>query len=120
MRVLHFSDIHLREPYATVPLKDWFSKRAFGGVNLLLGRWRHYIDAHEKVAALDDFRREQEIDLVICTGDYTALGTSRELEAARQAVTPLMAAPLGFCTCTSKLFPVALRMRVTAGTCELS
>jgi 3',5'-cyclic AMP phosphodiesterase CpdA len=96
MRILHFSDIHLRESHRLVPFRDWVGKRAIGGVNLALGRWRHFTDALAKVAALDEFRREQEIDFVICTGDYTALGTKGELAMARAAVEPLMKAPLGY------------------------
>jgi 3',5'-cyclic AMP phosphodiesterase CpdA len=96
MRVLHFSDIHLPEPYRSVPLWDWFGKRAFGGVNLLFGRWRHFADAPVKLAELDRFRQEEDVDLVVFTGDYTALGTTRELHAARQAVEPFMQRRLGY------------------------
>jgi 3',5'-cyclic AMP phosphodiesterase CpdA len=96
MRVLHFSDIHLLQGPGKVPLLDWFGKSAFGGLNLLLGRGRRFADAAAKVAALDRFRREQDIDLVIFTGDYTALGTVFELKAARQAVMPLTTAPSGY------------------------
>ena len=96
MRVLHFSDVHLREPAGAVPFRDWLGKRLIGGANLLLGRRHHFDDAPAKVAALDTFRREEGIDLVICTGDYTALGTLGELELARKAVAPLMEAPLGY------------------------
>jgi 3',5'-cyclic AMP phosphodiesterase CpdA len=96
MRVLHFSDVHLREPAFSVPVRDWLGKRLIGGANLLLGRRHHFDDAPAKVAALDAFRRQEAIDLVICTGDYTALGTRGELELARAAVQPLMTAPLGY------------------------
>ena len=96
MRVLHFSDVHLREPTLAVPVRDWLGKRLIGGANLLLGRRHHFDDAPAKVQALDVFRREQDIDLVICTGDYTALGTKGELKLARAAVQPLMDAPLGY------------------------
>lgn len=96
MRILHFSDVHLREPARAVPLRDWLGKRLLGGLNLLLGRGRHFAQAGPKVEALDRFRREQGIDLVLCTGDYSALGTRGELALAREAVAPLMEAPLGY------------------------
>jgi len=96
MRVLHFSDIHLRESAWSVPLGAWLGKRAIGGLNLLLGRRHHFDGAEAKVGALDVFRREQGVDLVICTGDYTALGTWGDLEIAREAVEPLLDAPLGY------------------------
>lgn len=96
MRVLHFSDVHLREPAGAVPLRDWLGKRLIGGANLLLGRRHAFDDAPAKVRALDTFRREQDVDLVICTGDYTALGTRGEIQLAREAVEPLTRAPLGY------------------------
>jgi 3',5'-cyclic AMP phosphodiesterase CpdA len=52
----------------------------------------------EKLAALARFREEHGIDLVLCTGDYTVLGTDPELAAARAAIEPLTKAPLGFVT----------------------
>ena len=96
MRILHFSDPHLREPWYHISPKEWLGKRFFGGINLLLGRGRVFADAHRKVAALEPFCREPGVDLVICTGDYTALGTRRELRLAREAVAPLMKARLGY------------------------
>jgi 3',5'-cyclic AMP phosphodiesterase CpdA len=47
---------------------------------------------------LDEFRQATDVDLVICTGDYTVLGTDVELAAARDAIDPLTRAPLGFVT----------------------
>jgi 3',5'-cyclic AMP phosphodiesterase CpdA len=96
MRILHFSDIHLPPRLLGVPFKDWLSKRIFGGANLIFGRAGRFADGPEKMVALDDFRREIAADLVICTGDYTALGTRAELRRAREAVQPLMQAPGGY------------------------
>lgn len=72
------------------------SKRLIGGVNLLFGRSRRFAAAGPKLVALGDFARAQGIELVLCSGDYTALGTSREFALAREAVTPLMGAPFGY------------------------
>jgi len=96
MRVLHFSDIHIGIHLRSMPLRKWFGKRAVGGLNLLAGRQRRFSDAVSKLEALARFRRDNGIDLVVFTGDYTALGLDRELEAAREAVQPLMDAPSGF------------------------
>ncbi len=96
MRILHFSDIHIGIGLHSVPLSRWLSKRAVGGLNLLLGRNRHFLDARRKVAALARFMKEERIELVVFTGDYTALGFEREFRDARSAVEPLMNAPLGF------------------------
>jgi 3',5'-cyclic AMP phosphodiesterase CpdA len=96
MRILHFSDVHLPARLLSIPFKDWMGKRMIGGANLFLGRARKFADGQKKLVALDRFRRELEVDLVICTGDYTSLGTRAELRDARKAVEPLMQAPLGY------------------------
>jgi len=81
-----------------IPVHKWFSKRGIGALNLLRGRGKQFQEAKFKLAALDDFRHQQEVDLVICTGDYTALGLEQELVTARMAVSPLMQAPSGYIT----------------------
>ena len=98
MRILHFSDPHLTISLGAVPLTKWFGKRAIGGANLFLRRRRLFADASEKLSALARFKNEQQVDLVICTGDYTALGLKQEYEEARRAVQPLMDAPMGYIT----------------------
>lgn len=95
MRVLHFSDVHVGIPLSKVPFSKWFGKRAIGGLNLLLGRSRYFLEAREKIAALDEFRRREKIDLVVSTGDFTSMGLEREYRDARAAVEPLFDAPLG-------------------------
>ncbi len=96
MRILHFSDPHVAISLRKVPLRKWFGKRALGGANLLVRRRRSFADASDKLAALARFKNEQQVDLMICTGDYTALGLNREYAEARHAVQPLMDAPLGY------------------------
>lgn len=99
MRVLHLSDVHVDVPFAAMPASGWASpKRWLGGANLAFRRKRRFRDARKKLCELDEFRREMNVDLVICTGDYTALGTEPELVAARDAIGPLTRAPLGFVT----------------------
>jgi 3',5'-cyclic AMP phosphodiesterase CpdA len=41
---------------------------------------------------------DEGVDLCVCTGDYTALGTDPELSLAREAIEPLTKAPRGFVT----------------------
>lgn len=96
MRILHYSDPHIPTLLRRVPLAKWPSKRAIGGANLFLGRSRLFSDAPEKLAALARFKKENQIDLVICTGDYTALGLDHEYQEAVLAVKPLMDAPQGY------------------------
>ena len=98
IRVLHLSDVHVDVPLGQLPLGSWLSKRLLGGANLALRRGRHFKQVREKLQALDTFRRASEVDLVICTGDYTVLGTDVELAAARDVIQPLTGAPLGFVT----------------------
>jgi 3',5'-cyclic AMP phosphodiesterase CpdA len=96
MRILHFSDIHIGTRLRAVPKKKWLGKRAVGAANLLAGRYRRFLDNGPKLEALAEFRRDQDIDLVFFTGDYTALGLEAEFVAARRAVQPLMDAPMGY------------------------
>src|SRR5205085_4273892 len=69
-----------------------------GVANLVLRRQRLFRHAREKLQALARFAEQHAVDLAICTGDYTALGTAIELEAARAAIEPLTRRPLGFVT----------------------
>ena len=99
MRVLHLSDVHVDVPLAAMPPGAWLSpKRLLGAANLTLRRRSHFSEARDKLRLLERFRQEAEVDLVICTGDYTALGTEPELHAARAAIDPLTHAPQGFVT----------------------
>ncbi|MBX3271990.1 MAG: metallophosphoesterase [Sandaracinaceae bacterium] len=99
MRVLHVSDVHVDVPFADMPVTGWASpKRLLGGANLALRRKRRFRDAVEKLRLLGDLCDEQRVDLVICTGDYTALGTEPELRAARAAIEPLTRCRFGLVT----------------------
>lgn len=98
LRVLHVSDVHVDVPLWRMPLAELLGKRLIGGANLLLRRHRHFAVAREKLAQLARFADEQRVDVVICTGDYTALGTWPELVAARAAIAPLVAGRRGFVT----------------------
>ena len=88
MRLLHFTDIHVSASFGEVPIHRWVGKRGLAGLNLLLGRGKRFASAKEKLRKLAEFAREQQIDAVLFTGDYTALGLEREFRAAREAVEP--------------------------------
>ncbi len=90
MRILHFSDIHLGLGLRRVPLSDWAGKRLAGGANLLRGRGRRFSHAAEKTRAMVRLKDELGADLVLCTGDLTALATEAELQAAREIFEPLL------------------------------
>jgi 3',5'-cyclic AMP phosphodiesterase CpdA len=95
VRILHVSDVHVEEGFDDVPVGALFNKRLVGLANLWLRRRRQYGDARAKIAALAEAAAEWKVDLVIATGDFTALGTAKELAAAERALRPLLSRPLG-------------------------
>jgi 3',5'-cyclic AMP phosphodiesterase CpdA len=98
-RVLHFSDVHVDVPLAAMPFSELLvPKRMLGAANLVLRRKAWFRDSRDKLAALARFAEHEAIDLTICTGDYTALGTAPELSAARAAIDPLTSRPEGYVT----------------------
>lgn len=74
------------------------SKHIVGAVNLLIRRRRHFLKNAVKLKALAELAQRESVELVICTGDYTALGGLMEMKIARRLVEPLTHAPLGFVT----------------------
>lgn len=96
MRVLHISDVHIDVPLAEVPWRDWFGKRLLAGIGFALRRRARFRAVPEKLRALAEFAAEQEVDLVLCTGDHTAFGTEPELARARRDLGALMERPAGF------------------------
>ena len=98
MRILHCSDPHFDLSLRTIPLRKWFGKRAIGALNLLGGRGRYFDDADEKIEDLVRFKEAHQVDLVLCTGDYTALGLQAELESAAELIAPLAQPPERFIT----------------------
>lgn len=99
MRVLHFSDVHVDVPLPSMPLGELLvPKRVLGAANLELRRRAWFRDARVKLAALARFAADESVDLAICSGDYTALGTAPELQAAREAIAALTTRPAGYVT----------------------
>ena len=97
-KVLHVSDVHLEDGFSGVPVKSFLNKRLVGFANLYFRRRKAFVEAARKVEALAAFSKEQGADLIVCTGDYTALGTEPEIAYARKIIEPLTHAPLGFFT----------------------
>jgi len=98
LRILHFSDIHVGILVRHMHWKKWFSKRGVGAINLLRGRASYFDEVEEKMAAMTRFKEENNIDIVINTGDYTALGLEQELKLARELVDPMMHPPQNYLT----------------------
>lgn len=85
MRIVHFTDIHVRRAPS---LRELASKRLLGNANLYLaGRIRHFEE--RVVRALVQAILQLDPDLVVCTGDLTAAGLDSEFEAARGLLGPL-------------------------------
>jgi len=78
-----------------MPWRSFLGKRLFGAANLRLRRSKLFIRAPKKLAALAKLVSSEGIDLVVFTGDSTALGTEPEYRAARAAMEPLTKARLG-------------------------
>lgn len=97
-RLLHVSDIHLEGGFAGVAMRRFLNKRLIGWMNLRLRRAKYYRGAVGKMVALEKLMEEIGADVVLCSGDYTALGTEKEIAFARAAVEPLTKAPGGFVT----------------------
>jgi len=98
LRILHFSDIHVNIQIRHMHWKKWFSKRAIGAINLLRGRASYFDETEEKLTALLRFKEENDIDIIINTGDYTALGLRSELILARQLLDPFITSPWKYIT----------------------
>jgi 3',5'-cyclic AMP phosphodiesterase CpdA len=98
IRVLHFSDVHVQEPLSTVPSAELWTKRILAALNLWLTRGRLFREVPEKLAALGRFAQAEAVDLALCSGDYTAIGTHAELKSARAAIKPLTTLAYGYLT----------------------
>lgn len=87
MRVLHFTDLHVQRRPRLIDLVTG-PKRIIGALNLyLLGRRSHFQRAVQE--GLVQAVLEQAPDVVVCTGDLTALATDDELEAAHALLRPV-------------------------------
>ncbi len=98
LRVLHFSDVHLESGFKGVPKGQFFNKRFAGYLNLALHRRVHFAGAEKKVQALAELIERESVDVALCTGDYTALGTRPELEYAWEILKPVVKAPSAYVT----------------------
>jgi 3',5'-cyclic AMP phosphodiesterase CpdA len=98
IRILHFSDVHVQERVTTMPLREFLTKRALAALNLWFSRGNYFREVPQKLSALAEFAKAEQIDLALCTGDYTALGTEHEHAQARRAIEPFTQLPQGHAT----------------------
>lgn len=88
MRIAHVTDIHVQQ---APQLGELFNKRALGAANLYLnGRRKHFTRAVQQ--ALVDSVLDQQPDVLVCTGDITALATQGEFETAKELLGPMFQA----------------------------
>lgn len=92
IRILHFSDPHNARGIA---LPRRLDKRIVGYANYALRRRHHHRDVEAKLAELAELAVRERVDLAICTGDLSALGTEAELLVAREAIAAFETLPLG-------------------------
>ncbi len=90
MRVLHISDLHIPAPLVGVPLAEWLGKRLVGLANHRLRRLARFKHARAIVAQLAQVAQELQVDVVLCSGDFTTMGTEVEMKVARSAIMPLI------------------------------
>lgn len=90
LRILHFSDIHVGMPTRHLKWHKLLSKRSIGALHLIRGRAKYFESVEMKMKALAKFKEKNDIDIVINSGDYTALGLKEELQFAKKIVSPLM------------------------------
>lgn len=91
MRLIHFSDVHIREIFAPreLPRVGW--RRAAAIFELeVCGRARRFGDSLSTLRRLVDAMTALEPDRVLFSGDFTAMATEREFTWAREAVAPLI------------------------------
>ena len=85
MRVIHITDLHLHRPLR--PGQLW-GKRLLGTANLhLAGRAGRFQEAVLRTLVADVVKRQP--DLVVCTGDLTAMATDAEFAAVQELLRPL-------------------------------
>lgn len=96
LRVIHFSDPHVSVSPRSLPLRSLRGKRLVGAINQMVGRGVKHRAAEMRLAALQEFQRTWQADALVCSGDWTVLGTAQELEHAAKVLQPLRASAPSF------------------------
>ena len=85
MKVVHFSDIHLRCGYDLLPALRFLGKRIVGLTNLkLFGREKLFLSADFVFTQLLEEIAAEAPDHVVATGDFTTMAFEREFEMVRE------------------------------------
>jgi len=87
LRVIHLSDVHVRQRWGGWRPRDFFGKRTTGWLNLTLThRGRAFRGAAALVGAIAERVQGLRPDLVVFSGDATALGFPGESQAVAKAL----------------------------------
>lgn len=97
-RILHFSDVHVPGRFGGVRPTSFLNKRIAGIGNYTLRRRPRYADGPDKLRSLAGRIADWNVDVALCTGDYTIVGTDPELRFARECVQPIIDAAPQFVT----------------------
>lgn len=84
VRLSHFSDIHLTAKPLGWQLRDIFTKRTTGWLNLKLGRGRRFVHSKQIVRALIQDIKDRRTDHIVFTGDATMMGFEEEFHVAAE------------------------------------
>lgn len=80
IKIAQISDLHFST--FSFKIKDLFSKRLIGMVNLLINRKKSYIDKH--LYKLPSLFRSLDLDYVFISGDLTSTSLKKEFEKAKK------------------------------------
>jgi len=93
MKICHFSDIHFRLSPGEMTLHEMLcAKRLFGGLNYFF-RKKKFADDRKKFSLFRSYLNRESFDCLLFTGDFTSLGLTAELHAARKLFEPLLKGP---------------------------
>lgn len=93
LKILHISDLHFNAKNSISNKTNILSKRFVGALNLHLHRKKLFNENQKKIDLIIKFKKTNNIDLVINTGDYTSLGLDSEFKAALSSIKPLLQSP---------------------------
>ena len=98
MRIVQFSDVHIREDFSwrEAPKFGWRRTVALGELKFG-GRARDFGDAGGTLANLAEAIEREAPGLILFSGDFTALSTHREFADARALLKNLLREPRRFC-----------------------
>ena len=87
IRFAQLTDVHISSPGQTI-LRMWTGKRIMGGMNMLLRRRHEYRNAYLPIIV--EHLLEQDLDMVVVSGDLSTTSLAKEFEVARKHLQPFI------------------------------